>query len=445
MQLHEALSPQKGDIVSFVGAGGKTSALTRLGTELAALGWRVLAITTTRIAQSELKRFPHVIPYSDFDQYPTEQNFVFIYDYLNNDKVIGLSVDDVHSVIQNHDFDILLIEADGSRRLPLKAPRDHEPVIPIESTIVIPVVGMDALGENFSNKVVYNLPAIQQVLSIDDERQIRPHHIATIMSHSDLGLKNIPNQARVIPLLNKTPNTQYGRILARRIARQLLKNTRLQAVAIGQVQQINNPVLELQQRVAAIILAGGVSRRMGEPKQLLPWGSQTVIEAIMQHVNALPLAENIVVTGALHDELIPLVSPYGGRSIYNPRYAEGEMLSSFQTGLNTLPNNVAACLVFLGDQPQLNLRLIYQILIRYAEGGASIVAPSYKMRRGHPILIDRQHWDALRSLPDGKAPRDVINQHQDQTAYVVTQDPNILNDLDTPEQYQAALKRAELH
>lgn len=120
------------------------------------------------------------------------------------------------------------------------------------------------------------------------------------------------------------------------------------------------------------------------------------------------------------------------------------MLSSLQTGLQALSSEIAACLVVLGDQPQISPRLVNDILIAYAEGKGTIIAPSYNQRRGHPILIDRRYWSELLNLPAGSAPRDVINMYSDEIAYVITRDDSILRDMDTPEQYQEELKRAGL-
>jgi molybdenum cofactor cytidylyltransferase len=65
-------------------------------------------------------------------------------------------------------------------------------------------------------------------------------------------------------------------------------------------------------------------------------------------------------------------------------------------------------------------------------------------RRGHPILIDRKYWREILNLPFDRSLRDVMNAYKDETAYVVTDDDNILRDMDTPEDYREALRRAGL-
>jgi molybdenum cofactor cytidylyltransferase len=80
----------------------------------------------------------------------------------------------------------------------------------------------------------------------------------------------------------------------------------------------------------------------------------------------------------------------------------------------------------------------------YAEGKGEIVAPSYQMRRGHPILIARRYWPELLALPDGGAPRDVINAHQDRINYVEVETDSVLGDVDTPQDYNQERWRAGL-
>ncbi|HLA42179.1 MAG TPA: nucleotidyltransferase family protein, partial [Aggregatilineales bacterium] len=194
----------------------------------------------------------------------------------------------------------------------------------------------------------------------------------------------------------------------------------------------------------AIVLAGGLSSRMGQSKPLLQWGKQTVIEAIAQRLLPLRLADTVIVLGYRAGDVQRVLRNSGVRTVYNPAFASGEMLSSLKAGINALDNSISACLVFLGDQPQINARIVHDVLLAYAEGKGTIVAPSFNMRRGHPILIDRRYWREILDLPDGGAPRDVINAYSDQTAYVTTKDDSILRDMDTPEEYQQALKRAGL-
>jgi molybdenum cofactor cytidylyltransferase len=98
----------------------------------------------------------------------------------------------------------------------------------------------------------------------------------------------------------------------------------------------------------------------------------------------------------------------------------------------------------LGDQPRIQSRIVAQVMMAYAEGKGEIIAPSYQMRRGHPILISRRFWPELLALGPGAAPRDVINAHADQTGYVEVNTDSVLRDVDTMQDYEQERKNAGL-
>ena len=440
MQLKQALNVQRGEMVAFVGAGGKTSALFRLGAELAADGWRVVGTTTTRIAASELLNAPGVLAIGNslrpeaISRALNEHNFIFLYSHIAGDKAIGLSAEAISTLADAVDSDVTLIEADGARRLPFKAPYLHEPVIPIGTSLVVPTVGLDVLGQPLDDEHVYNSAAMIDQFGYVPGERVKAPWVASVLRDEELGLKGIPDSARVLPLINKVPRNGYQRGRARLIAWLTLRSTRIQGVALGAMQAAD-PVYEVRQRVAAIVLAGGLSSRMGEFKVLLPWDNRPVLNTILERLRNARLDETVVVTGHHGDRVRAAIVKEGVRHAHNADYKEGDMLSSLQTGIRALSPEIAACLIVLGDQPQIDTRVINDVLAAYAEGRGPIVAPSYRQRRGHPILIDRMYWPELLDLPRGGAPRDVINAHADEIAYVNVDNDSILRDIDTPDDY----------
>jgi molybdenum cofactor cytidylyltransferase len=450
MRLREALRVQRGDVVAFVGAGGKTSALFRLADELRADGWRVLATTTTRVARHEAYRAPFAarltddVTPKDIQGWLNDYGFVFLSSKsgAQHDKIAGLHPDLITGLIDSVNSDVLLVEADGARRLPFKAPKDHEPVIPGDASLVVPVAGIDALGQPLDEQHVYNATRIQERYGYPDGHVLIPPWMASVVRDEELGLRGIPSGARVVALLNKVPLNGYDRRRARRVAQLVLRSPRIEAVALGAVQS-PNPILELQQRAAAVVLAAGLSSRMGQSKALLPWDRRTVIEAIVNRLMALRLSEIVVVTGHQGDEVAQVLAQYPVRIVHNPAYAEGEMLSSLQAGLKALPESISACLVVMGDQPALDGRIAGQILQVYAEGCGASVVPEYRGVRGHPVLIDRQFWPDLLALETG-APRDVLRRYPERVVRLDVDNDSILRDMDTPEQYRRERHRAGL-
>lgn len=202
--------------------------------------------------------------------------------------------------------------------------------------------------------------------------------------------------------------------------------------------------------ISAIILAAGESRRMGQPKMLLPWGNVSVLEHVISVFSGAGIEDILVVTGAIREQIEEAVVKYGKRypvrSVHNMNYAQGEMLSSLQCGLRTLTSLplssaakvTAAALVGLGDQPQVQERNVRLVCEAFMQTEIPLVVPSFQMRRGHPWLLARPLWAELLDMHPPQSPRDFLNAHSGDIHYVNTDTPSILADLDTPEDYQAS-------
>ena len=451
LRLEHALDVRHGEVVSFVGAGGKTSALFRLGNELRQQGMRVLATTTTRIALDELVHVPHSVSVSpsvhqasQVSRALTDHRFVFVYDSVRDNKVVGISNETVSLLLDRVNSDVLLIEADGARMLPLKAPYPYEPVVPPVTTKVVLSAGMDVIGQPLDAQHVYNAEAIVARYGYPSGAPIVWPWIASILRDNELGLSNLPGDAPVYIVLNKTPYDGVTRRHAQLIASLLLRSPRVHGVAIGEMQGLGEPVHEFRRPVVAIVLAAGKSSRMGDLKVLLPWGKQAVLDAVIRQLHIARVDQVVVVTGREHDRVAQHANRYDASVVHNPDYATGEMLSSLQAGLKSLSSRAGAALVVLGDQPQIKSYVVARILEAYARGEGKIIIPSFMMRRGHPVLFDRSLWPALLDLPGGAIPRDVVNANADQIVYVNVHTDSVVRDIDTPEDYRSALRDAGL-
>ncbi len=448
MKLRHAFDIVPGDVVAFTGAGGKTSTLIALGHELAEAGLRVLATTTTRISTDQLDLMPYSTrldtSMAAVSLALNDHRFVFLYGGIRQNKVYGADCEQIPLFLDSVDSDVLLIEADGARGLPLKAPKAHEPVIPAETTLVVPVASLSVLGQPFDEQHVYNAQAIDDRYGFGIGNRVKSPWVAQVVRDPELGLKGVPDKARVIALLNQVPEHGYLRGRARMIAQMILRSTRVYGVALGSVRA-SEPVHEVQRHVGAVVLAAGLSRRMGQPKVLLPWTDrQTVIEHILTQLLLAKVEHTTVVTGHRANDVRLLATRLGADAVYNPDYASGEMLSSLKAGLLAQPPHISAVLVVLGDQPRIQARIIAQVLAAYAEGAGDIVAPSYQMRRGHPILIDRRYWQDILNLPADGAPRDVIDRYKDRIGYVTVDTDSVLRDIDTPDDYRDERRNAGL-
>jgi molybdenum cofactor cytidylyltransferase len=203
--------------------------------------------------------------------------------------------------------------------------------------------------------------------------------------------------------------------------------------------------------IAAIVVAAGLSRRMGQFKLLLPWDGLTVIGQVVATLEAADLPQIVVVTGHRGEEVATALAGSSAQIVHNPDYAVGEMLSSIKVGLAALGPDVEAALLCLGDQPQMPLTAVVAVLETARDKDCrgnpchgnpcrEIIIPSYQMHAGHPILLPAWLWPAV--LTADTDLRAVLRVYRDRTRYIDVDTLAILADLDTPKDYQCATTRA---
>ncbi len=190
--------------------------------------------------------------------------------------------------------------------------------------------------------------------------------------------------------------------------------------------------------ISAIVLAAGQSKRMGQPKMLLAWGSATVLERVMGVIQAAGVEDVVVVTGAAQAEIETLCRRLGVRVVFNPAYASEEMLSSLQVGLRSMPAETDAAMVTLGDQPQIEQATVEKLVGVHRTSQGELIVPSYQRRRGHPWILGRRLWAEVLAMKAPDTPREFLNRHASEIHYLEVDSDSILQDLDTPEDYRRA-------
>ncbi len=207
-------------------------------------------------------------------------------------------------------------------------------------------------------------------------------------------------------------------------------------------------------RFTVLLLAAGESRRMGQPKLILPWGQTSVLGQVVASFAAgfpsacgseepeLPGFEILVVTGGNRELVEAEVERLGSHSpvkaVHNPDFQAGGMISSIHCGLRSViargEQEPAAVLIGLGDQPQVQAETVRRVCAAFLETGKPLVVPSHDQRRGHPWLMARPLWEQFLSLPATLTPRQFLASFSEQIAHVPA-DASILQDLDTPQEY----------
>lgn len=210
--------------MAFVGGGGKTSAIIRLTRELSDRGWRVLASTTTRVGRSMSSELPTVLQggegaADELLRALEAGGRAFLAGGIESSgKFTGIAPGAFGNLARELRLDAILVEADGSRQRPLKAPAEHEPVLPPDADLVVPVAGLDSLGLRLNSRVAHR-PEL--IAAIHPSRLVTPELVASLVTSADGGLKSVPEEALVRPLLNKS--REAGRGDVERTARLLLR------------------------------------------------------------------------------------------------------------------------------------------------------------------------------------------------------------------------------
>ena len=194
-----------------------------------------------------------------------------------------------------------------------------------------------------------------------------------------------------------------------------------------------------EKNVTGILLAAGLSIRMGEPKQLLPFGDNTIVETVVDNMLGAKFDEVIVVVGHQASEVQKQLGTRPIKTVFNPDYREG-MLTSAQTGIQVLKASDAFALMLV-DQPFITSTLIDQVVDAYQRTEKGIVLPSYNYRRGHPVIFDQKYAiDILALTSESDGVRSLFKKYGDDIHYVTVDTNSVLRDIDYPEDYERALQ-----
>ena len=403
MKFKQAFDLVPGDVVAFVGAGGKTSLMLGLGYELAEAGWRVLATTTTKLAQEQLALFPCALPANtdarEISQALSEKQFAFLYDEIRDGKVYGPSLEWTRHLLDSLDSDILLVKSDDAGGLPFKAPMAGEPRVPPETTLVLALASLSALGAPLDQAHVYNPRAMIDRYGFVENSPIKSPWLAQVLRDEELGLRGIPETARVIVFLNQTPERGYVRGRARMIARLSLQSKRISAVALGSVRGAE-PVFELQRSVAALILATGGTNYSGHNSNssLVERGGRRLARISEQLIRSR-MAHIRLVTGRNAVDARKAVNHLRLKAVHNRGWKRGGLISYLRAGIDSLPDHVSAILLVPDDLGRVQPKTLYRLLSSYAKREGDLIVPRCNQRLAPPLLVDRRYWPEVLKLP----------------------------------------------
>ena len=439
MKLVDALNLENPIQIAFAGAGGKTTALFRLARQLPG---PVFVTTTTHLGQDQVGLADRAVILDNstglerYFELPTPKITLFTGPATSDGRMSGLdnaSLDRLHAFCLKNGIP-LLVEADGSRGLPLKAPAAHEPPIPGWVNVVVYVAGMAGLNQPLNPDFVHRVEQFSKIAGLEGGETISTGALAAVLSDPLGGLKNIPDMARRIALLNQADSIEI-QSQAGQIAEKI--NHFYDATLVGALHDSENEIKACYKPIAGIILAAGGSTRFGQSKPLLAWHGKPFIRQVAETALQAGLDSLMVVIGFNGEQVEAALNGLPVRIIHNTEWQSGQS-TSVKAGIDALPPRTGAAIFLLADQPQILPTIISALIEHHRQNLSPIVAPLVEGKRANPVLFDRAAFPALTAITGDSGGRQVFSKFH--VSWLEWNDPNLLLDVDTPEDYQRLLE-----
>ncbi|HEX8835805.1 MAG TPA: nucleotidyltransferase family protein [Candidatus Acidoferrum sp.] len=190
--------------------------------------------------------------------------------------------------------------------------------------------------------------------------------------------------------------------------------------------------------LAAVILSGGASSRMGSPKALLPYQGRPFLEHLLKITIHPEIGARRVVLGADAESIAKAVPLKANEMIINSQWEKGQ-LSSIQAAVRKLPAGTEGMLLLLIDHPLISSLLVGELIAQFHKSRRPIVLPVYEGRRGHPVIFSASLYPELLRAPAETGARAVVWTHADEVEEVPTNEEGCVLNLNDPETLDRAM------
>jgi molybdenum cofactor cytidylyltransferase len=187
--------------------------------------------------------------------------------------------------------------------------------------------------------------------------------------------------------------------------------------------------------LAAVILSGGASSRMGRPKALLPYQGRPFLEHLLDVTHHPRIGVRRVVLGAHAEPIARAVDLSADEIVINEDWEAGQ-LSSIHVALRSLPKNTEGLLLCLIDHPLISAALVHDLIERFSATGKPVVLPVYEGRRGHPVIFSAALYGELLSAPMETGARAVVWAHAGDVEEVRTNEEGCILNLNDPDAFE---------
>lgn len=419
----------------------------QLAKELASQSMRVLVTTSTHLGRDQVNLADHHLI---LDQFTIPPDFSLLDKGITcisavwddvSERWQGLTLNQlVHlSQFARQESIPLLIEADGSRQLPIKAPAEHEPVIPAFVDSVIVLAGLNGLHQPLGPESVHRPQIYAGLSGLNLGDPVTVASLAKVLCHPQGGLKNIPPHSRKICLLTHADDIQ-SQAESRHLSQLLCRY--YETIVVVSASQLSSSkitnfdyyqVIAVHEDTAGIVLAAGASKRFGEPKQLLQWKGETLVHHAARVALEASLDPVIVVCGSDFHLVQNAVMDLPVQIVYNPNWQAGQS-TSIQAGLKALPAHVGAAIFLLADQPYVSPPVLRLLVDDHSHTLANIIGPLVDGQRTNPVLFDKRTFWALLELQGDIGGRALFDRYPPR--WLPWHDHRLRIDIDTPEAYQ---------
>lgn len=391
--MSELFNIKKGDIISIVGAGGKTSLLFDLADKLSKKG-SVLITTTTKIYKPvENDNFIFIYP-EEMENLSPQDNFIHIYcSKIIENKIHGASFDEIN-FLKNR-FDYILIEADGSAGKPLKGWKNNEPVIFKDTTKTIAVIDITALGLLKNEQSIHRFKLFKEQFQYSNKTIEKNDYIGYI--NSNTFFKN--SFGEKILFFNKIENLNLFESFYN-IVNSIEDNFNIYFGSI-----FKNEFFHLK-KITPIILASGFSKRFnGDKLSFILENKISILEKTLINISKINFRKKIIVgKNNFHKELS---EKYNFEFVYNNSPDLGQSYSIY---LGVSNYKTSSYIFIPGDMPFLTkdtiLRLIYEFQ-KYNE----IIVPFINGERSAPVIFPDRYYNSLISLKGDTGGREILKEN----------------------------------
>ena len=207
-------------LIAIIGAGGKTTTMYTLASQLAQRGKRVITTTTTQIFYPEAYETDTLIVAAETDAllktideaWQHYQRLTIAGTVLRTEKLAGLQPEQPYELLVKSGADVVIVEADGARHRMIKAPAEHEPVIPLQTNIALLLMSAEAINQPLSDRIAHRPERVAKVIGINEGDLLSPAVIAKLMTSEQGALKHIPETATTYLLITHASMPQKAAI-----------------------------------------------------------------------------------------------------------------------------------------------------------------------------------------------------------------------------------------